>query len=103
MTSDPRLLYVLVDAVRHDYVAPERTPYLDQLAGELGFARMRPLLGYSDAIRAAIFTGCPPDEHGYWMEYCYRPGQTPFGVLGRLGALDALPIDFVRRGTKFVL
>jgi hypothetical protein len=37
------------------------------------------------------------------MEYCYRRGQTPFGTLERLRALDALPGDFVRRGTKFVL
>jgi hypothetical protein len=102
-SSNARLLYVLVDAVRHDYVTAERTPYLDGLAHELGFARMRPLLGYSDAIRAAIFTGRPPDEHGYWMEYCYRPGMTPFAKLERLRLLDALPSDFVRRGTKFVL
>jgi type I phosphodiesterase/nucleotide pyrophosphatase len=101
--SEARLLYVLVDAVRHDYVAPERTPYLDSLAEELGFAQMRPLLGYSDAIRAAIFTGCSPDEHGYWMEYCYRPGRTPFHPLERLRSLDALPNDFVRRGTKVLL
>jgi hypothetical protein len=101
--STPRLLYVLVDAVRHDYVTPARTPFLDGLARDLGFATMRPLLGYSDAIRAAIFTGRPPDEHGYWMEYCYRPGETPFGRLERLRPLDSVPSDFVRRGTKFVL
>jgi Type I phosphodiesterase / nucleotide pyrophosphatase len=101
--SDTRLLYVLVDAVRHDYVTPQRTPYLDGLADELGFARMKPLLGYSDAIRAAIFTGRSPDEHGYWMEYCYRPGRTPFGSLEHLRLLDAFPSDFVKRGTKVVL
>jgi hypothetical protein len=97
------LLYVLVDAVRHDYVGPERTPYLAGLGSALGFAQMRPLLGYSDSIRAAIFTGCYPDETGYWMEYCFRPEATPLAPFVRLAPLDALPSDFVRRGTKFVL
>ncbi len=50
---------------------------------------MRPLLGYSDSIRAAIFTGRYPDETGYWMEYCYRPGSTPLAPYARLSALDA--------------
>jgi hypothetical protein len=97
------LLYVLVDAVRHDYVRPQRTPYLARLADEAGFARIRPLLGYSDSIRSAIFTGRYPDETGYWMEYCYRPETTPFAPFARLAPFDALPSDFVRRGIKFTL
>lgn len=97
------LLYVLVDAVRHDYVRPHRTPYLTRLGDDVGFARMRPLLGYSDSIRSAIFTGRYPDETGYWMEYCYRPETTPFAPFSRLASLDALPSDFVRRGIKFTL
>lgn len=97
------MLVVLVDAVRHDYATPSRMPYLAQLAAERGAARIRPLLGYSDSIRASIFTGLYPDEHGYWMEYCYRPESSPFGPLARLAPLDALPNDFVRRGLKFVL
>ena len=97
------LLYVLVDAVRHDYVDPARTPFLHEFGAEQGLARMRPLLGYSDSIRAAIFTGRYPDETGYWMEYCYRPESTPLAPLGRLAPLDRLPVDVVRRGAKFVL
>lgn len=98
-----RLLYVLVDAVRHDYVTEERTPYLASVAAKHGRSRMRPLLGYSDSIRAAIFTGAYPDETGYWMEYCLRPDETPLAPYARLAALDALPWDFARRGVKFVL
>jgi hypothetical protein len=64
---------------------------------------MRPLLGYSDSIRAAIFTGRYPDETGYWMEYCYRPHETPLAPLSRLAPLDRLPGDVVRRATKFLL
>ncbi|HZT85468.1 MAG TPA: alkaline phosphatase family protein [Gaiellaceae bacterium] len=97
------LLYVLVDAVRHDYVEPRRTPYLAGLAAESGLSRMRPLLGYSDSIRAAIFTGRDPDETGYWMEYCYRPGAPALAPFRRLAPLDRLPSDLVRRATKLGL
>lgn len=98
-----RLLYVLVDAVRHDYVTETRTPYLASSVAKHGGSRMRPLLGYSDSIRAAIFTGAYPDETGYWMEYCFRPNETPLAPYARLAPLDAFPWDFARRGAKFML
>ncbi|MHB8469973.1 MAG: alkaline phosphatase family protein [Gaiellaceae bacterium] len=97
------VLCVLVDAFRHDYLDPARAPVLSRLAAEGDVARMRPILGYSDSIRAAIFTGAYPDETGYWMEYCYRPGAAAFSPLDRLGALDRLPGDLFRRGLKFAL
>lgn len=101
--GDRPLVCVLVDAFRHDYLRPERAPYLAGLADELGWARMRPILGYSDSIRATIFTGLYPVEHGYWMEYCYRPESSPFADLARLAPLERIPNDFVRRGLKFTL
>jgi hypothetical protein len=94
------LLYLLVDAVRHDYVSPGRTPWLARLGAGAGLARIRPLLGYSDSIRAAIFTGRYPDETGYWMEYCYRPKETPLAPFARLAPLDRLPGDVARRAVK---
>ena len=97
------LLCVLVDAFRHDYLDEARAPYLTELARERNVARVRPILGYSDAIRATIFTGRYPDEHGYWMEYCYRPEASPFRSFARLAPLDRLPSDFVRRGLEFTL
>jgi hypothetical protein len=97
------LLYLLVDAVRHDYVDPTRTPFLAEIAVQSGLSRMRPLLGYSDSIRSAIFTGRYPDETGYWMEYCYRPGSPALAPFGRLAPIDHLPSDLVRRAAKFGL
>jgi type I phosphodiesterase/nucleotide pyrophosphatase len=102
--SEPRtVVCILVDAFRHDYLDAERAPFLAGLAGSAVHARMRPILGYSDSIRATIFTGRYPDEHGYWMEYCFRPESSPFSGLERLAPLDRLPSDFVRRGLKFSL
>jgi hypothetical protein len=97
------VLCVLVDAFRHDYLDSARAPFMSTLAHDGSLGRIRPILGYSDSIRATIFTGVYPDQHGYWMEYCYRPQASAFAPLERLAVLDALPSDFVRRGVKFAL
>ncbi len=99
----PPLVCVLVDAFRHDYLEQRETPVIAGLAEGGNTGRIRPILGYSDSIRATIFTGAYPDEHGYWMEYCYRPESSPFRAYGRLAPLDRFPSDFVQRGIKFVL
>ena len=75
--TGPPLLVFLVDAFRHDFLVEEHTPNLAELAAG-GLQRpLKPILGYSDAIRATVFTGHYPDETGYWMEYCYRPSNQP--------------------------
>jgi hypothetical protein len=103
MTAQRPVLCVLVDAFRHDYLETARAPFLSGLANRGNACRMRPILGYSDSIRATIFTGRYPDEHGYWMEYCFRPEESPFAPLGRLEPIDRLPNDFIKRGLKFSL
>jgi hypothetical protein len=103
MTGGRPVLCILVDAFRHDYLTPSCAPYLSGLAAGVGGRRIRPILGYSDSIRATIFTGAYPDEHGYWMEYCLRPEAAPLAPLRTLSPLDALPSDFVQRGVKFAL
>ena len=103
MSQKRPVVCVLVDAFRHDYLDTGRAPFLARLAKRGSQARMRPILGYSDSIRATIFTGAYPDEHGYWMEYCYRPEASPMAPLARLAPLDRFPSDFAQRGMKFVL
>jgi hypothetical protein len=103
VTDGRPVVCVLVDAFRHDYLQKERAPFLTGLAERGAAARLRPILAYSDAIRATIFTGSYPDEHGYWMEYCFRPQSSPFSALERLRPLDRLPSDFARRALKFAL
>jgi Type I phosphodiesterase / nucleotide pyrophosphatase len=96
----PPLLVFLVDAFRHDFLSDEVTPNLARLAGT-GLSRpLRPILGYSDAIRATAFTGRYPDETGYWMEYCYRPETSPWRGLSWLAPADRLPSDLALRGMK---
>ena len=97
MNPDRPTACVLVDAFRHDYLQPAAmAPRLTGLAKRFA-ARLRPILGYSDAIRATVFTGVYPDEHGYWMEYCYRPRDAPMRRLAALRDVDSMPVDIVRR------
>lgn len=96
----PPVLVFLIDAFRHDYLAEQATPNLAALAGAGVSLPLKPILGYSDAIRATFFTGQQPDETGYWMEYCYRPETSPWKGLPRLAAVDRVPTDLARRGLK---
>jgi hypothetical protein len=96
----PPLLVFLVDAFRHDFISEDMTPVLAKLAGAGTSRPLKPILGYSDAIRATFFTGRQPDETGYWMEYCYRPSTSPWKGLSRFAPVDRMPSDLARRGLK---
>ena len=99
----PVSLVVLVDALRHDYLGLGDTPFLSGLE-ESGTARpLETILGYSDSVRATAFTGLMPDELGYWMEYRFRPGRSPFGPFDRMGWLDRFPSDLALRAGKLAL
>jgi hypothetical protein len=90
----------LVDAFRHDFISEDLTPNLARLA-EAGTRRpLKPILGYSDSIRATFFSGRYPDETGYWMEYCYRPEVSPWKGLSRFAPVDRVPSDLALRGLK---
>jgi len=92
-----------VDALRYDYVSEKDTPFIHRLAEEGLKLQLRPILGYSDVIRATIFTGLYPDRHGYWMSYFYSPETSPFKFLRFLGFVDYIPSDLIRRGFKYLL
>jgi hypothetical protein len=99
----PPLLVFLIDAFRHDFLLDDVTPHLTALAAA-GIRRpLQPILGYSDSIRAAFFTGKYPDQTGYWMEYCYRPETSPWTGLSQLQAVDRIPSSLGRRITKMGL
>jgi hypothetical protein len=91
---------ILVDALRFDFVSKRFTPFISSL----GMVRpLKTILGYSDAIRASIYSGTFPDKHGYWIKCCFRPDSSPFRGLKILKPIDSLPFFFARRGAKFVL
>jgi len=44
-------------------------------------ARLRTVLGFSQAALASIFTGVMPDRHGLWMMYSFAQDGSPFAWL----------------------
>jgi predicted AlkP superfamily pyrophosphatase or phosphodiesterase len=44
-------------------------------------ARLRTVLGFSQAALATIFTGVMPDRHGLWMMYSFARDGSPFAWL----------------------
>lgn len=97
-----RLLAILVDAFRYDYLSKRDTPFLYELSREGSCAPLRSILGYSDAIRATIYTGTYPNKHNYWMAYRYSPETSPFKSFSRFGFIDYLPYS-LRPWLKLVL
>ena len=98
-----KLLVIFVDALRPDFITKEATPYLYHLTKDYLSTECIPILGYSDAIRATIFTGTYPDKHGYWMKYQYSPQTSPFRQVKWLRFIDHLPSPFLRSGINLVL
>lgn len=98
-----RVLAIFIDALRYDFVNQKDTPFLYALSQRGVSLPLRPILGYSDSIRATIFTGARPDKHGYWMSYRYSPESSPFKALKALRFIDRIPSDLIRRGIKFIL
>ena len=98
--TPPPVVVVLIDAFRHDFITEDVTPNLAGLAAVGVQLPLRPILGYSDAIRATFFTGRYPDETGYWMEYCYRPETSPWQGSERFAFVDRVPLNAAVRGAK---
>jgi hypothetical protein len=95
------LLVILIDAFRYDYLSSEDTPFLHSIARKNPCLPLQPILGYSDSIRATIFTGVYPEDHNYWGFYKYSPETSPFRFFKRLSPLDAFPDCFIKRGFRF--
>ena len=102
MNRNPVLLF-LVDALGFNFIGPQSTPYLDSLAKRHLLKPMRPVLGYSDAQRASLFTGRYPQEIGYWTDFRMVPNSSPLTPFSRLAFLDHIPNDFIRRVIKYML
>lgn len=98
-----RLLLLFVDALRNDYLSQERTPNLFRILENQTVYPLKPILGYSDAIKATILTGAYPEDHGYWMFYFLSRSISPFGALHGLRWLERIPSEAMRRGAKFLL
>lgn len=99
--TEKKLLVVLIDAYKPEYLFSGDSPYLYQMWDSNNGKTLKPVLGYSDAIRSTIFTGKYPVETDYWMKIQYSPDTSPFKTFSKLAFLDRIPSDFIRRSIKF--
>jgi hypothetical protein len=69
---------VLVDALRHDQVTKELTPFLWQLVQRGSHTAVEEI--FAGQLRPAFFAGLYPNESGIGHLFCYDPKRTPFGL-----------------------
>lgn len=72
-----RMIVILIDAL--GYGLAEGHGF--HPAGLPSKARLRTVLGFSQAALASIFTASTPAEHGLWMMYSFAEKGSPFGWL----------------------
>jgi len=83
MTSP--ILAILIDALRHDFITDEATPFLFSLRTTRTFgSSMWGLLEepFGFLPRLAIFAGLTPEESGYSAYYYHSASKSPFGCRG---------------------
>jgi len=97
-----QLLAIFIDALGFETIKPDVMPFIHGLSKELCLLPLKPILGYSDAIRATLFTGTYPDRHGYWIMYKFDPENSPYRVYKPLKFLDKLP-GALQRGAKTII
>lgn len=93
------LIAILIDAFRYDYISKEYTPFLHSLTKKYKYSQLRPIIGYSDSIRATIFTGVYPQDHDYWMFYKFSPDSSPFKNFNKLKLIERFP-EVIKRVAK---
>lgn len=72
-----RTVFVLVDALRSDYLSPQNMPFLYDLAcRNLYVRKVIPSFGYCE--RTEIFTGMRPDKSGNFTAIGYDPQRSEY-------------------------
>ena len=91
-----KLLIVIIDGLPY-YLVPKKNhmlSFIHQKAIETGtFIPLEPILGYSDANYATLFTGTYPEVHGFWCSYSLKCNDTSSypKYLAYLSIIDEFP------------
>jgi len=99
-----KLAMILVDAFAYDYLSEKYTPFLYNLSNtdDATLLKLSPILGYSDSIRATIFTGVYPEHHNYWMFYKFSPDTSPFRSIKKLRCIENFP-EMIKKPAKMFI
>lgn len=87
-----RTVVILIDALG-DEIAREHRFAPTSLGHR---ARLRTVLGFSQAALTSIMTGATPAEHGLWMMYRFDRRRSPFRFLGALAPVIGTDRRLVR-------
>jgi len=84
----------LIDALRHDFVSREKTPFLTSIAQKGAFVKLQPTLGFEG--RPAFFSGLYPEKSNIAFRYIYDPKASPYRMAPLIGVLP-IPLKHKRR------
>ena len=80
MGDNRKVIFILIDALRSDYITKEDSPFLYRFAnGNTYYKKVSQKRSYCE--RAEIFSGLTPDESGYFTAIGYSPNSSPFKSL----------------------
>lgn len=98
MRNDNKVVFVLIDALRSDYINEEDSPFLYNFSRQNRYYK-NVTQSRSFCERAEIFTGLSPRESGYFTAIGYDPENSPFKNSVVLDKLS--PVDKIFRNNKF--
>ena len=85
--NDNKVILVLIDALRSDYITEEDSPFLYNFAKNNKYCK-NVTQSRSFCERAEIFTGLSPRESGYFTAIGYCPEESPYKDMAILSALS---------------
>lgn len=93
MRNNKKVIFILIDALRSDYITKEDSPFLYNFTKKnTYYKRVSQKRSYCE--RAEIFSGLTPDESGYFTAIGYSPERSPFKsisfILKLLSTFDTL-------------
>lgn len=92
MMNQNKVVFVLIDALRSDYINEEDSPFLFNFSRQNRYYK-NVTQSRSFCERAEIFTGLSPRESGYFTAIGYHPENSPFKnslILDKLTLVDKI-------------
>ncbi|UOE88712.1 alkaline phosphatase family protein [Vibrio splendidus] len=91
--SNNKVILILIDALRSDYITEEDAPFLYKFSRENRYYK-NVTQSRSFCERAEIFTGLSPRESGYFSAIGYCPEESPYQDLKMVSILSFLDKRF---------
>ena len=87
------ILLFLIDALRHDFVSKEKTPFLADISKKGALIKLQPTLAFEG--RPAFFSGLYPENSNIAFRYIYDPKTSPYRIAPLINILP-IPLKYKR-------